>query len=174
MLRSLSRSCDLVSTRRPSCEQPSAGVGLLSGFAALEALCRAKYGSRDRVCKGGEMAGLGTPDQRVISHDSTIDEPPRQRGWSAPSLRLICFLATLFMISETATASLFPGQKFAAGDGPRSVAVADLNGDTIPDLVTANEYSDDVTVLLGNGDGSFQAAVSFAAGDDGPVFRRRR
>jgi hypothetical protein len=99
------------------------------------------------------MADLGTPDQRVISHDSTIDEHPRQRGalqreWSAPSLRLICFLAALFMISETATASLFLGQKFAAGDYPRSVAVADLNDDTVPDLVTANVYSDTVSVLL--------------------------
>jgi hypothetical protein len=42
--------------------------------------------------------------------------------------------------------------------------VADLDGDTVPDLVTANRFSDDVSVLLGNGDGSFQAAVSFAAG----------
>jgi hypothetical protein len=44
--------------------------------------------------------------------------------------------------------------------------VADLDGDTIPDLVTANLFSDDVSVLLGNGDGSFQAAVSFVAGDE--------
>jgi uncharacterized membrane protein YkvA (DUF1232 family) len=28
------------------------------------------------------------------------------------------------------------------------VAVADLNGDGLPDLVTANGYSDDVSVLL--------------------------
>jgi hypothetical protein len=43
--------------------------------------------------------------------------------------------------------------------------VADLDGDTVPDVVTANLFSDDVSVLLGNGDGSFQAAASFAAGD---------
>ena len=56
---------------------------------------------------------------------------------------------------------------FAAGEWtPISVAVADLDGDTVPDLVTANNTrSDDVSVLLGNGDGTFQAAVSFAAGD---------
>jgi len=46
--------------------------------------------------------------------------------------------------------------------------VADLDGDTVPDLVTANRDSVDVSVLLGNGDGTFQAVVSFAAGD-GPV-----
>jgi hypothetical protein len=45
-----------------------------------------------------------------------------------------------------------------------SVAVADLDGDSFRELVIANFYSDDVSVLLGNGDGSFQAALFFAAG----------
>jgi len=43
--------------------------------------------------------------------------------------------------------------------------VDDLDGDGAADLVTVNQSSDDVSVLLGNGDGTFQAAVSFAAGD---------
>ncbi|UCH86843.1 MAG: hypothetical protein JSU97_10135 [Dehalococcoidia bacterium] len=34
------------------------------------------------------------------------------------------------------------------GDGPCSVAVADLNTDAAPDLVTANGHSDDVSLLL--------------------------
>ncbi len=46
-----------------------------------------------------------------------------------------------------------------------AASVADLDGDTVPDLVTANRNSDDVSVLLGNGDGTFQAAVSFPAGE---------
>jgi hypothetical protein len=53
---------------------------------------------------------------------------------------------------------------FAAGNIPRWVAVADLDGDRIPDLVTANFRSTDVHVLLGNGDGTFRAPVAFAAG----------
>jgi hypothetical protein len=55
---------------------------------------------------------------------------------------------------------------FAAGYAPASVAVADLDGDRVPDLVTANFRSADVSVLLGNGDGSFQAAIAFDAGID--------
>jgi hypothetical protein len=47
--------------------------------------------------------------------------------------------------------------------------VGDLDGDGKPDLVVANQYSNDATVLLGNGDGSFQAGVSYPAGA-GPVF----
>ena len=52
-----------------------------------------------------------------------------------------------------------------AGGFPFSVAVADLNGDGAPDIVTASAISSDVSVLLGNGDGSFQAQQRFAAGD---------
>ena len=40
---------------------------------------------------------------------------------------------------------------FAAGDAPRFITVADLDDDTVPDLVVANSDGDDVSVLLGNG-----------------------
>ncbi len=53
---------------------------------------------------------------------------------------------------------------FATGESPRSVAMADLNADGIRDLVTANYWSDDVSVLLGRGDATFHPGVSFAAG----------
>ena len=39
-------------------------------------------------------------------------------------------------------------QRFAVGSQPRAVVVADLNGDGLPDLVTANVASDDISVLL--------------------------
>jgi hypothetical protein len=48
-----------------------------------------------------------------------------------------------------------------------SMAVADVNGDSNPDLVVANEYTDNggsVGVLLGNGDGTFQSAATYATG----------
>src|SRR5262249_38990687 len=46
------------------------------------------------------------------------------------------------------------------GAGPRSVAVGDLDGDGKPDLATANVNGGDVSVLLGNGDGTFGAPQS--------------
>ena len=81
-------------------------------------------------------------------------------------LRLIGCLAVLVIASEAGAGALFSlPTNFPAGDGPVSVAVADLDGDTVPDLVTANQNSDNVSVLRGNGDGTFQTAVVYAAGD---------
>ena len=45
------------------------------------------------------------------------------------------------------------------------MAVGDFNGDADPDLAVANVGSDNVSVLLGGGGGSFGAATNFAVGD---------
>ncbi len=63
-----------------------------------------------------------------------------------------------------------PNKSFTVQKLPRSVAVGDFNGDGKLDLVTANENSDNATVLLGDGTGRFTAAPGnpFKAGK-GPV-----
>jgi len=65
--------------------------------------------------------------------------------------------------------------QFGTGRNPRSVAIGDLNGDGKPDLVTANSGAypssgpSTVSVLLGNGNGTFGAETEFATGF-GPTF----
>ena len=49
----------------------------------------------------------------------------------------------------------------SGGESPFLLVVADLNGDSSPDIVVSNTAS--VGVLLGNGDGTFQSAVSYAS-----------
>jgi hypothetical protein len=53
---------------------------------------------------------------------------------------------------------------YDSGGAAVSVAVADVNGDGKPDLLTANYDNGTVGVLLGNGDGTFQVATTFDAG----------
>ena len=47
----------------------------------------------------------------------------------------------------------------------RSIAIGDLDGDGVPDLVLGNAEQGDVSVLLGHGDGTFAAGVVYARGD---------
>jgi hypothetical protein len=69
-----------------------------------------------------------------------------------------------FNSDPSSSPGLSPGT-FSVGLSPREVAVADLAGDGIPDIVTTNYNSGTVSVLLGNGDGTFQTAVSYSVGD---------
>ena len=55
---------------------------------------------------------------------------------------------------------------YAVGVEPQQVVVADLNHDGKLDLVTADFTSLDISILLGNGDGTFQAATQFATFTD--------
>ena len=67
-------------------------------------------------------------------------------------------------ITQAQDVSFEDAQNFGAGIGPVSVAVGDFNGDGRLDLAVANVNSDNLSVLLGNGDGTFPAARDFAAG----------
>src|SRR6266851_4240058 len=60
--------------------------------------------------------------------------------------------------------SFIARRDFDAGRDPRSVAVGDFNGDGVQDLAVANFGSNTVSVLLGNGDGTFRAPLTFGVG----------
>src|SRR5436190_702789 len=53
----------------------------------------------------------------------------------------------------------------AAGTSPAAVVLGDVSSDGEPDLAVANNHDDTVSVLLGNGNGTFQAQQTFATGN---------
>ncbi len=65
-----------------------------------------------------------------------------------------------------------PAQAYPTGDfGTTAVAIADVNGDRIADVLAANQCSTtdcssggSVSVLLGNGDGTLQASQNYSSG----------
>ncbi|MGH8007325.1 MAG: Ig-like domain-containing protein, partial [Candidatus Binatia bacterium] len=84
---------------------------------------------------------------RVVG--DTVVGTTRLRGVSASAPPVVDGVTDVGdIILRPTVSSLYLGEKFLAGGGPVSVAVADLNGDTLLDVVTANSTSDDVSVLL--------------------------
>ena len=80
---------------------------------------------------------------------------------------------TILLGNGTGLFAAAAGSPFAAGTQPSSIVVADFNGDGHQDVATANNGSDDVTVLLGSGAGRFSQAsgnpFSMGAGS-GPIY----
>lgn len=61
--------------------------------------------------------------------------------------------------------TLRAGTSYTVGEGPTSVAIADLNGDGKPDLVVSTFWGNSLSILYGNGDGTFQPAATFGVND---------
>jgi len=59
-----------------------------------------------------------------------------------------------------------PGVEMNVGQAPVSIAVSDFNDDGKPDLVIANQDSDNVSILMGSGDGTFKPAINFETGNE--------
>ncbi|GHO48554.1 FG-GAP repeat domain-containing protein [Ktedonospora formicarum] len=65
---------------------------------------------------------------------------------------------TILLNNGDGTFTAAPGSPPGVGQGPYALAVGDFNNDGNLDIVTANYDDNTVTVLLGNGDGTFAAA----------------
>ena len=67
-----------------------------------------------------------------------------------------------------------PSHYYAAGTSPVALAVADLNHDGKPDIVVVNQGSANISVLLGNGDGTFKdqtlSEAASGSGTQAPIY----
>ncbi len=76
-------------------------------------------------------------------------------------------LEVLFGIGDGRFVTTAPGTR-SSELNPIFVALGDLNGDGKLDAVTASNNSKEISVSLGNGDGTFQNEKTFDTGGDGP------
>ncbi len=70
-------------------------------------------------------------------------------------------VAVLRVEKGTAGITLTDPQLYPVGVSPISVQIADFNADGMPDLIVANEASDNVSVLLQRGSGAGGEACVF-------------
>jgi len=78
-------------------------------------------------------------------------------------------MAFVTIAAMASTEQFKPVQTYTVGLDPRFVAVGDFNRDGKPDLAVLNTGEGTISILLGKGDGSFQAANTFA-GDTNSYF----
>src|SRR5579871_3950171 len=92
---------------------------------------------------------------------------PQQRPWyqrllgGAPRRGRASYRPLLEALEDRTVPGFLSPASFGVDSGPFAVAVADVNGDGKPDLISANHNSNTVSVLLGNGNGTFQPALNF-------------
>src|SRR6266705_1027746 len=90
--------------------------------------------------------------------------------WTCFSGYLVCLFGLMGpCVLPTPAADYILGGSFAAGQFPIALATGDFNRDGRPDVAVANQGSGDVSILLCNGDGTFQAATNYPAGLNPPA-----
>jgi hypothetical protein len=111
------------------------------------------------VLATGTPSGAGQPQQLSISVSQNQRLLLKVSGASGATGSFQLQFTNPDLFAGTPTNLPFP-----AGDGPSQVVISDVNNDGIPDLVVSDALSNTVSVLLGNGNGTFQAPRSYAIG----------
>nr|GFD31474.1 hypothetical protein [Tanacetum cinerariifolium] len=79
-------------------------------------------------------------------------------------LAILTVLVLVWMLPVALGQAFTPATSYSTGSSsnPQAVAIADVNADGKPDIITANYISNSVGVLPGNGNGTFQTGVSYS------------
>jgi hypothetical protein len=139
---------DLIVVNRPTTGAGSVSILLGNGDGTFQREQRYAVGDLPGYVAIGAFFGAGHLDLAVANFDSS----------------------DISLLRGNGDGTLQPEVRVAlpAGSNPSNLTVGDFNGDGRIDLATADTGANNVAVLLGNGNGTFQAPVPFAVGT-GPV-----
>src|SRR5262249_10762134 len=107
----------------------------------------------------------------MVTHPKLVGEVDMTQRFMGQ--RHTSFMVLMVLLCSVSAAvgqlSFGPATPYNTNTTPYSVAVGDFNGDGKLDIATPNNGTNDVSILLGNGNGTFQAPTNFPAGT-GPQF----
>jgi uncharacterized repeat protein (TIGR01451 family) len=101
-------------------------------------------------------ASIGESDIATAGTASvTVVNPPPGAGTSN---------VVFFTVTNATNVVAFNAAAFLAGSGPYTEVTADFNADGKLDLAVVNRNANTVSIMLGNGDGTFQGHVDYPVG----------
>jgi flagellin-like hook-associated protein FlgL len=127
------------------------------------------YSNRQRAALDKEAQSLRDEFLRIVQ--STAFNGQRLLDGTVQGLQIQAGYGAAGAINSSVGGKLGTGEfnalaSVAVGDSPGAIATADLNGDGIQDIVTANNSDDTVSVLLGDGSGAFTTKATMLVGNN--------
>lgn len=80
-------------------------------------------------------------------------------------MKTFLVILTLLVMVIPVYASFDVSVDYSVGDGPNTIINADLDGDGDFDLAVTNQWSNTISILFNNGDGSFAADIQYMTGN---------